>query len=142
VGERGDGAAPPPHEVVAGLLLRQGRTLLCRRAADRAWYPGVWDLAGGHVDAGESPTAALVRELTEELGIMVAEPVGPELVRITTSEFDMQVWMVDRWTGDVVNAAPDEHAEVRWFTADELAGLDLAHASYLALLTSALATVA
>jgi 8-oxo-dGTP diphosphatase len=136
------GAAAASHQVVAGLLLRQGRTLLCRRAAHRSWYPGVWDLAGGHVEAGESPTAALVRELSEELGIVVAEPAGPETARITTSDFDMRVWAVDRWTGIVVNAAPEEHAEVRWFAADELAGLDLAHASYLALLTGALATVA
>jgi 8-oxo-dGTP diphosphatase len=128
--------------VVGGLLLRHGRTLLCRRAAHRSWYPGVWDLAGGHVQPGESPPAALVRELSEELGIVVAEPAGPERARITTSEFDMRVWVVDRWTGNIVNAAPDEHAEVRWFAADELADLDLAHASYLALLTGALATVA
>ena len=121
------------------MLLRQGGTLLCRRAADRSWYPGVWDLAGGHVEAGESPTAALVRELAEELAIVVEEPAGPELARITTSDFDMRVWLVDRWTGDVVNASPGEQAEVRWFAADELAGLDLAHDSYLALLTATLA---
>lgn len=130
--------ADPRHAVVAGLLIRDGRVLLCRRSDSRAWYPGVWDLPGGHIESGESPPATLGRELAEELGIVVEEPVGPEVARITTGDFDMRVWVIDRWTGEVVNASPAEHAEVRWFAADELAGLDLAHESYPALLTDAL----
>lgn len=59
------------HEVVAHLLLEaRGRVLLLQRArtgrADGAWAP-----PGGHLEAGESPLAAALRECEEEVGIVV-----------------------------------------------------------------------
>ena len=54
--------------VVAGILEREGRVLICQRKADQA-HPLQWEFPGGKVEAGESPEAALVRELSEELGI-------------------------------------------------------------------------
>ena len=58
--------------VAAALIGVDGRILLQRRAAGRA-MAGLWEFPGGKVEAGESPEAALVRELAEELGIEVAE---------------------------------------------------------------------
>jgi len=69
------------REIVAGLLVRGGRVLLCHRSAGRQWFPDVWDLPGGHVERGELPIKALVRELKEELGIRIQQP-GPELRRV------------------------------------------------------------
>jgi 8-oxo-dGTP diphosphatase len=56
----GDGAAAEHHQVVAGIVIRQAQVLLCHRSPDRAWYPDVWDLPGGHIAAGETPLHALV----------------------------------------------------------------------------------
>lgn len=56
--------------VVAGILEQQGRILICQRTADQA-HPLKWEFPGGKVEAGESPEAALTRELNEELGIAV-----------------------------------------------------------------------
>lgn len=53
--------------IVAGVMIQDGRILLCHRSPDRWWYPDVWDLPGGHVEPGETPAAALRRDL-EELG--------------------------------------------------------------------------
>ena len=39
------------HDVVAGVLIRDGHVLLCHRSPAREWYPDVWDLPGGHVEA-------------------------------------------------------------------------------------------
>jgi 8-oxo-dGTP diphosphatase len=69
----GNAEAP---EIVAALLMRSGRVLLCHRSGDRRWYPDVWDLPGGHVEDGEPPIQALARELKEELGIRIQQP-GP-----------------------------------------------------------------
>jgi hypothetical protein len=44
----------------------------------------------------------------------------------------MQIWLVDRWTGTPVNAAPDEHDAVAWFETSDLDSLRLAHESYAA----------
>jgi 8-oxo-dGTP diphosphatase len=64
--------------VVAGILARDGKTLICRRRADQP-HPLKWEFPGGKVEPGESPGQALTRELREELGIE-AEP-GGELMR-------------------------------------------------------------
>ncbi|MBA3459646.1 MAG: (deoxy)nucleoside triphosphate pyrophosphohydrolase [Deltaproteobacteria bacterium] len=57
--------------VVAGLIVGDDRrVLITQRRADQA-MPLQWEFPGGKVEPGEAPTAALVRELTEELGITV-----------------------------------------------------------------------
>ncbi len=54
--------------VVAGLVVRGDRILISQRRADQS-LPLQWEFAGGKVEPGEAPVAALARELTEELGI-------------------------------------------------------------------------
>ncbi|WP_430782249.1 NUDIX domain-containing protein [Actinoplanes sp. G11-F43] len=124
--------------VVAALVRDGNRILLCHRSAGRRWYPDVWDLPGGHVEDTESPRAALVRELREELGITVPLPSGPPMREISADTFEMWIWLVDAWTGVPANAAPDEHDDIRWFGASELPHLQLAHDSYLDMFTEAL----
>ena len=66
--------------VVAGVIRdARGQVLLARRTADRD-LAGLWEFPGGKVEVGESPEAALVRELREELGI--AARVGGSLIRV------------------------------------------------------------
>ena len=105
---------------VAGVLVKGGGLLLVHRSPSKRFYPDVWDLFGGHVEEGESPEEALRREAREELGIEVLatrwlgqihDPIEPAVV---------QVYAVSSWNGQPVNAAPDEHTEVRWFDAGKL----------------------
>jgi len=58
--------------VAAALVGASGQILLQQRAPGRA-MAGLWEFPGGKVESGETPEAALVRELAEELGIAVAE---------------------------------------------------------------------
>ncbi|MGV9425801.1 NUDIX domain-containing protein [Streptomyces sp. NPDC003656] len=125
--------------IVTALLRDGNKVLLCHRSPRRRRYPDVWDLPGGHVEPGELPGAALVRELREELGIEVAVPVGPPMRQVRTDAFDMQIWLIESWTGTPVNVALDEHDAIGWFQGDELGELRLAHDSYLAMFTEALA---
>ncbi|MPY67838.1 NUDIX domain-containing protein [Deinococcus sp. SDU3-2] len=126
----------PRHVVLCGVLVREGRVLLCHRRADRAWYPDVWDLPGGHTEAGESPQATLSRELREELGTEVRQ--ASLLRREVTPEADLSFWLVESWTGTPANLAPEEHDEVAWFTLEEAGALRLADAFYPELLAQAL----
>lgn len=130
-----DGAAP---EEPAGLA-DSDRVLLCHRSPRRRWYPGVWDLPGGHVEPGELPGAALARELREELGIDIAVPSGPPAQEVRADAFDMRIWLIDAWTGSPVNLAPDEHDAITWFTEDALGELPLAHDGYPALFSKVFA---
>lgn len=53
--------------VALGLLRREDRWFLQRRALDTAVLPGRWEFPGGKAEPGEAPEAALLRELAEEL---------------------------------------------------------------------------
>jgi len=129
--------ATGPAAIVAAVLVRDGRVLLCLRSPERRWSPCLWDLPGGHVERGESDPVALARELGEELGVTVAASTIaatlPE-VRIIDPEVDMRVWVVHDWSGEAVNAAPDEHDAVGWFEPSQLERLSLAHPEYRGLL--------
>ena len=57
--------------VVAAVIERLGRTLICRRRAGQS-HPLQWEFPGGKVEPGETPFAALVRELEEELAIRIS----------------------------------------------------------------------
>ncbi|WP_433043149.1 NUDIX domain-containing protein [Dactylosporangium sp. CS-033363] len=126
-------------QIVTGLLRDGDRLLLAHRSPGRLRYPNLWDLPGGHVEPGEPPAAALVRELREELGIDIAQPAGPPLAELHGETFHMRIWLIDSWAGTPVNAAPEEHDAIAWFTGDELAALRFVHEDSLALFTSALA---
>jgi 8-oxo-dGTP diphosphatase len=91
--------------VVAGLLEREGKILICRRREDQA-HPLKWEFPGGKIEAGESPEAALARELGEELGIEAA--IGPELMRYEFAYPGKQPILliflaVEDWRGEVQN---------------------------------------
>jgi 8-oxo-dGTP diphosphatase len=55
-------------QVVAGIIEREGRILICRRKAEQS-HPLKWEFPGGKVERGESLPQALERELAEELDI-------------------------------------------------------------------------
>jgi len=117
------------HRVVGAMLVRGGTILLGHRTATRAWFPGVWDLAGGHIEDGESPAQAMVRECREELGIEIAEPVEA-LDRWQDEDVDLTVFRIADWSGEITNAAPSEHDRLGWFAPGATVGLELADERY------------
>lgn len=58
---------------------------------------------------------------------------------VRADTFDMQIWLIEAWTGSPLNVAPDEHDAIAWFTEDALEDLSLAHGSYLAMFSRVLA---
>lgn len=105
---------------VAGAIVSDGKVLLVRRSPHVRHYPDVWDLFGGHVEAGESLDEALRREAREELGVEVDlfHPLGT--VYDPVEPADITIFAVTAWREEPFNAAPDEHSAIGWFSADEL----------------------
>lgn len=110
--------------VVAGALVVDGLLLLAQRARPPE-LAGLWELPGGKVEDGESPDAALERELREELGVETAVgeqlsgevPVGNGLI--------LRAYRVELISGTPVAL---DHSDVRWVDARTLGVMDLVDA--------------
>ena len=123
------------HEVVAALIIRSESTLLGQRSATRAFYPGVWDVFGGHVEPGEQHTQTLIRELQEELGITPTQWDFLETISLSQpgEESDLltiHLYLVKNWIGTPANLQLDEHSAIGWFSLSQATQLSLAHPSY------------
>ena len=114
-----------PVRVVAAVLTHDGRILACRRAPGRT-AAGKWEFPGGKVDDGETPEAALAREIGEELGVVVE--IGPLLHRASTAVGDAVIDLSCFRAfplGELPHASTD-HDELRWLAPAELRALDWA----------------
>ncbi len=118
-----DQSSPKLIEVVAGLIVREGRVLICQRSATSK-FPLKWEFPGGKIESGESPTAALERELREELAIDVQE--SREVTRHVHRYEDMpavslRFYQVLRYQGQVKNLIFER---IVWARAQCLAKFD------------------
>src|SRR2546423_15133048 len=66
-------------QVVAALILRDGKVLICQRTLHQPMALK-WEFPGGKIEPGEQPKAALKRELEEELGINAN--IGQEVAHV------------------------------------------------------------
>ncbi len=109
--------------VVAALIERDGRILICRRREDQS-HAGKWEFPGGKVEAGETPGAALQRELAEELGI--AEVEAERLVEYDfaypgKAPLRLMFFRVAAYRGRIDGS---QFAAVRWERPEELPSFD------------------
>jgi mutator protein MutT len=128
-----------PIPLALALLVRDGSALLVHRHPARRWYPDCWDLVGGHVEPGEQPVDALVRECREELAVLVHD-ARPMPLAYDDPALDIHAYLVTRWDGEPANAAPEEHDDVRWFRVGDLADVALAHPASRASIVDAVET--
>ncbi|HAO58517.1 MAG TPA: 8-oxo-dGTP diphosphatase MutT [Alphaproteobacteria bacterium] len=102
------------------LIDRDGRVLLAQRPAGKR-MAGLWEFPGGKIETGETPEAALIRELGEELGIDTAESCLAPLTFASHSYDDfhllMLVYVCRKWTG---TPRPLEGGELAWVQASRL----------------------
>ncbi len=87
--------------VMAGLLLDgDGKVLLAQRPVGKR-LAGMWEFPGGKIEPGETPEAALARELDEEIGVIVrhATPLIQVPGQADGRELLLDAWVVAQWDG-------------------------------------------
>jgi 8-oxo-dGTP pyrophosphatase MutT (NUDIX family) len=114
--------APIPIRVVAAVVRRYGRLLVCQRPAHKR-HGGLWEFPGGKLEAGESILDAARRELAEELDLVVRSVDEVELsITDPGSAFVIEFYPVEA-DGDPRCL---EHTALAWATPEELLTLPLA----------------
>ena len=88
--------------VAAGVLLNERNEFLLATRPEGKAYAGWWEFPGGKIEDGESPREAAVRELNEELGIVVEEafPWLTETFVYPHTTVRLQFFLVTRWQGE------------------------------------------
>ena len=115
---------PPAKPLVlvsaVALIDRDGRVLLAQRPA-RKQMAGLWEFPGGKIEPGETPEAALIRELDEELGIDTAESCLAPLTFASHAYEDfhllMMIYVCRKWSG---TPRPIEGGDLAWVRAARL----------------------
>lgn len=109
-----------PVLVVAAALIDRAERVLVQRRPRQAQHGGLWEFPGGKVEPGETLAAALVRELAEELGIVVAPEACQPAGFVDAPPIVLLLYACRAWTGEPVAGAG---AALRWVDRAALAGL-------------------
>lgn len=108
--------------VVAAVVFRRGRVLLCQRG-DGDHLPLLWEFPGGKIDPGESAVEALVRELDEELGVHAS--IGDQVAEVFHRYPQKRVWL--RFFRARIDGDPQPlvHRRLRWLEPARLGELEV-----------------
>ncbi|MDI9408560.1 MAG: (deoxy)nucleoside triphosphate pyrophosphohydrolase [Candidatus Pacebacteria bacterium] len=111
--------------VAVALVDQAGLVLIAERPAGKA-MAGFWEFPGGKLEAGESPSLALCREVMEELGVVI-DPRDLAPVSFIEHEYDqfillMPLFLCRKWQGEVKGL---EGQKLAWVAAGELADYSL-----------------
>ncbi len=113
-------------DVVGAVMLRNG-SVLCAQRGPRGALAGLWEFPGVKIEPGESPRAALEREVGEELECVIA--VGDELITTTHAYEFGDVTLTTFWC-EILSGTPKltEHSSLRWLAPSQLGALNWAPA--------------
>lgn len=106
--------------VSAGVIFNHKNQILITQRPQQKSYAGYWEFPGGKIEPGETPEHALVRELHEELGMVILpqhlKPIG--FVSHSYPEFHliMPVYAAGPWSSDV---HPRENQSFAWTHPDQ-----------------------
>lgn len=105
--------------VVAAIFVKGGKVLACRRAPHKS-SPGLWEFPGGKVEAGESASAALKREIKEEMGFecKALETYDVTVTRVGELLIKLETIMCSIDPDQTLSST--DHDEFRWLGVDEL----------------------
>ena len=120
---RGDSALRQISNVI---LMRGEKLLLGWRGRNRRAYANRWAVPGGHIEPGETPEQAGVREIQEELGVTVTDlhRLKPIDISNASGPVIFHMFAAWQWEGGEPSPRGDEHSKLRWFDVEQACRLD------------------
>jgi 8-oxo-dGTP diphosphatase len=109
-------------EVVAALIWRDDKFMICQRPAHKA-RGLLWEFVGGKVEEGETKQQALIRECREEIAVTLS--VGDVFMDVTHEYPDLTVHLT-LFHATIAEGEPQmlEHVDIRWITPREIPDYD------------------
>lgn len=109
--------------VNAYLILKRGNKILLHLRKNTGYCDGMWSLVAGHVENGESATAAMIRETYEEIGLKLS----PEQIKVVhvmhrqTNRLNVDVFFdCPLWEGTIKNCEPEKCEKLEFFSLENL----------------------
>lgn len=105
-------------EVVAALIWRRNKFMICQRPAHKA-RGLLWEFVGGKVEPGETKEQGLVRECQEELSVTLS--VGKAFMSVIHEYPDLTVHLT-LFNATIAEGEPQklEHNDIQWITPSEI----------------------
>ena len=102
-------------------IIKDGQILLQRKAVGR-FGGGKWNGAGGKLKPGEDPADGVIREVLEETGLRIAEPMRHGLLDHYFGDRSKPAWSVHIFSVTEYEGEPvgGEEGELRWFPVEEI----------------------
>jgi 8-oxo-dGTP diphosphatase len=112
---------------VVGAVIIQDGLVLCAQRGEGGSLAGLWEFPGGKIESGESPAAALKREIAEELDCNIE--VG-DLITTTAHVYDFGTVNLTTFYCSLLSGTPttSEHAAIRWLRPADLTTIEWAPA--------------
>ena len=112
-----------PYAAAYLLMIKDEKVLLLRRF-NTGYQDGNYSLVAGHLDGGETTKQCIIREASEEAGIMVS-PKDLDVIHVMhrfspdREYFDIYL-RTEKWSGDITNMEPDKCDELKWYNMNDL----------------------
>jgi 8-oxo-dGTP diphosphatase len=125
--DRNQGGLVSKQIHVVGAVVIQDDLVMCAQRGHGGELPGLWEFPGGKIEHGESKRAALMREITEELGCTIE--VGRE-VATTSHVYEFGEVTLTTFYCRIVSGTPTltEHVAIQWLSPEMLDSLQWAPA--------------